>query len=181
MNSGSIARRYARALLKIGVDSGRLDQFSAELDRFSEAMRVQPLLMPVLGNPTYGYQRRRAVLEDLTSRLNVAGVVRSLLLLLLDRSRLVVFPEIARAYAEFVDEHQGQVRAQVTSVAELDAETKRRLTDALEQSTGKRVMLSTRSDASLIAGIVTQIGSIVYDGSVQTRLAAMREHLATGS
>jgi F-type H+-transporting ATPase subunit delta len=41
------------------------------------------------------------------------------------------------------------------------------------------VLLEKREDASIIGGIVTQLGDLVFDGSVRTQLAEMREELLT--
>jgi F-type H+-transporting ATPase subunit delta len=44
--------------------------------------------------------------------------------------------------------------------------------------TGKSVRLSFTTDEELIGGIVTRIGSTIYDGSVRNQLQQVRERLA---
>ena len=46
--------------------------------------------------------------------------------------------------------------------------------------TGKQVEFKFKTDASLIGGVVTRIGSIVYDGSVRNQLQEIRERLKLG-
>jgi F-type H+-transporting ATPase subunit delta len=48
---------------------------------------------------------------------------------------------------------------------------------ALGQASGKQVLVSTRVDPAIIGGAVARIGSTVYDGSVTTQLARMRQKL----
>jgi F-type H+-transporting ATPase subunit delta len=43
--------------------------------------------------------------------------------------------------------------------------------------TGKHIQLSVEADPSLIGGVVTRIGSTVYDGSIRTQLEKMRQRL----
>jgi len=44
--------------------------------------------------------------------------------------------------------------------------------------TGKKARLTFATDESLLGGIVTRIGSTVYDGSVKNQLSRLREELA---
>jgi len=79
-----------------------------------------------------------------------------------------------------LDVYVGRVRASVTSADRLEAEQVARLKKALEGKTGKHVVLEQQTDPELIAGMVTQIGSVVYDGSIRTRLQQMRHTLLAG-
>jgi F-type H+-transporting ATPase subunit delta len=47
----------------------------------------------------------------------------------------------------------------------------------MERATGKRVAIIHKQDPALIAGVVTQIGDQVVDGSVRARLSSFRESL----
>ena len=46
---------------------------------------------------------------------------------------------------------------------------------------GSRVTLKTRVDASLLAGVVTRIGDLLLDGSLQSQIATLHESLRRGS
>jgi F-type H+-transporting ATPase subunit delta len=84
-------------------------------------------------------------------------------------------PGIARALRAMVDENAGRVRAQVTSAKPLDPQMEARIRTAIGKATGRQVVLEKREDASLIAGIVTQVGDVVYDGSLASQLAELRQ------
>jgi F-type H+-transporting ATPase subunit delta len=47
----------------------------------------------------------------------------------------------------------------------------------LESSTGSEVILSVEEDPSLIGGVLTRIGNVIYDGSLKTQLAKVKENL----
>jgi F-type H+-transporting ATPase subunit delta len=69
------------------------------------------------------------------------------------------------------------VRALVTSAKPLSPLVENRIKSALEARTGKTVLVEKREDPSLIAGVVAQIGDLVFDGSVRTQLANVRQQL----
>jgi len=177
---GSIARRYAKALLEIGAASKNAEAMATELDSLAAAYRSSPELAEALRNPIFPLSKRRAVLDEITQRLGASRSVRNFALLLLDRGRIKSLPDIARAYAVLLDESLGRVRVRVTSPRPLDSEHERRLRQALEKRTGKNVLLEKYEDASLLGGIVSQIGDIVYDGSVRTQLENLKHQLLAG-
>lgn len=179
MISGSIARRYAKALLAIGVEAKTFEKLGDELKQFAGLMGNKEL-RETLENPSYPLSKRKAIITQLVARLKPSKTMQSFVLLLTDRNRLGALPSIDREYEKMVDIHAGRVRADVTSAMKLNLTDVTRLKQALEKKTGKNVILKQDTDPELIAGMVTQIGSIVYDGSIRTRLEQMRQTLIEG-
>jgi F-type H+-transporting ATPase subunit delta len=175
--SGSVSRRYARALFGIGVDRGDFEQLGRELGDFAELWSSSPDLRQALENPVFKPSDKRTVLERLLPRVAPTREVQKFVLLLLDRRRIAALPAIARAYRELADEHTGRVRALVTSAQPLAPAEADRVRRSLEQRTGKKVILETAVDAGLIGGIVARVGDLVLDGSVRTQLANLRAKL----
>jgi F-type H+-transporting ATPase subunit delta len=177
--AGSIGRRYAKALLSIGVATKSFDALGRELDRAADTISRSPELKNALENPVFAVSKRRQVLEQLARPLALSTTVKNLLLLLLDKGRINALPDIARAHRELVDEQAGRARAVVTSAAPLDPGVESRLKGALEKQTGKAVILDKRIDPSLIGGVVAQVGDLVFDGSIKTQLDQIRQDLLT--
>lgn len=175
--SGSVARRYARALLMIGLETKRLRLLVDEVDRMAKSIDASSELRDVLLNPMVLKSQRKKVLDALAKRLAVSPGVRNTCMLLVDRGRAEILPAIARELRTMVDMHEGVVRAEVISPAPLSTIYKNRLSNALEGATGKKIELTARQDESLIGGVVTRVGGVVYDGSLKTRLSRVREEM----
>ncbi|HEX2567933.1 MAG TPA: ATP synthase F1 subunit delta [Polyangia bacterium] len=176
---GSVARRYAKALLEIGVAHKNAEAMGQELDRLVELFQSSIELADTLRNPVFPLSRRRAVLDEVIKRLAFSpqSMVRNFTLLLLDRGRIASLPDIAREYRGLLDESLGRVRVQVTSATPLDGAVESRLQQALAHQTGKTVILEKSVDPALVGGIVSQIGDVVYDGSVRTQLDNLKQQL----
>jgi F-type H+-transporting ATPase subunit delta len=174
---GSVARRYARALFGIGVDTGKFEALGQEIGELAELWASSPELRQALENPVFRPSEKRAVLEQLLPRVAPTAEVRRLALLLLERRRILLLPAIARAYRDLADAHMGQVRAKVTSAEQLAPAALERVRRSLEQRTGKKVIVEVAVDAALIGGVVAQVGDLVLDGSVRTQLADLRQKL----
>jgi F-type H+-transporting ATPase subunit delta len=177
MITGSLARRYAKALLQIGIERQTYDALGRELERAGDTLKGSPELRNALENPVFSLDKRRLVLDDVSRRLALSKTVRNFVMLLLDKGRIAALPDIARVYRTLVDAHAGRVRATVTSARPLDPMLETRLKTALERQSGKVVILEKKEDPSIVGGLVTQLGDMVYDGSVRTQLQQLRDEL----
>jgi F-type H+-transporting ATPase subunit delta len=97
--------------------------------------------------------------------------------MLADRDRLVLLPDLLEIYRDRLMEHLKIVRAEITTAEPLPAQRASALQQRLAAATGRSVTLTTKVDPSIIGGMVTRIGSTVYDGSVATQLQAIRQRL----
>lgn len=174
MISGSVARRYARALLAIGKDQQKDDVIAAEFERLAQVYERSRDLQDALRNPVFSASQRQGVLDSITARLGLSKTTQDTARLLLSRGRIPELPGIARALRELVDEQAGRVRARLISAKPIDKATEVRIRAALGRGTGKSVVLETTEDPSLIAGIVAQVGDVVYDGSLAAQIQALR-------
>lgn len=177
MIAANISRRYAKAMLELGVEAGNVDAMVEETDRVAQAYATSPELQRVLGDPLVPYASKKGILTDLAAALTLGPVAKNTLLILGDRRRLRLLPEVAQLLREMNDLRKGVVRAEVTSAVNLSDAFYERLRQQLEKMTGKKVVLDKKTDPTLIAGVVTRIGDQVFDGSIQSRLQSLKNAL----
>ena len=178
MISGSIARRYAKALIEIGVEDGNYERIGREVRALARALKTSQELALALSNPAFPRSDREKILRAVLQRIGASQIVVNFTRLLLDRERVVVTPDISRELDAMIDERAGRAQAQVRSATALDAGQRERLTRALESLSGKKVELAIDTDPGLLGGIVAKVGDTVYDGSLRTQLEKMKQTLA---
>jgi len=172
-----VARRYAQALLELGTEQGILDRLVEELGTVANAWEASPELQNALENPLVAHAAKQAVISELAEQIGATPTTKHALLLLVDRRRTKALPYLAQQLRELADAKKGLVRAEVTAAAPLTDAYYARLQAQLEKMTGQRVVIDRKTDASLIAGVVTRIGDRILDGSLRTRLQSMRDAL----
>jgi F-type H+-transporting ATPase subunit delta len=132
----------------------------------------------VLLNPVVPVPRKRAAMGALTSRGQLLPMVSKLLGLLAERDRLVLLPDLLSAYRDRLLEFRNVVRAEITTTTALPADRVKAIEASLARASGRTVMLSAKVDPQIIGGVVTRIGSTIYDGSVTRQLQRMKDKLS---
>jgi F-type H+-transporting ATPase subunit delta len=97
--------------------------------------------------------------------------------LLLDRKRVEHLPEISSVFTQMLEEARGIARAKVRTAIPLDEEIEKKLTDVLQQITGKKIFMEKFVDKSLIGGVAVRVGDRLLDSTIRTRLREMKEEL----
>ena len=179
MSTRASAARYARALLDVAVKESSTEQADRELTAFADLLRQHPDLQRALIHPSVNAAAKKAVVQQLLDRLQPSSPAGKLLLMLAERDRLVLLPDVVDVYRERLNELQRIIRAEVTTAEPLADEHAAQLRELLAAATGQTVTLTTKVDPSIIGGMVTRIGSTVYDGSVATQLQTIKQQLAS--
>jgi F-type H+-transporting ATPase subunit delta len=177
MIAGSVARRYARALFELALEEGNSEKVGEDVAEFTAALAESAEVWRTLTNPGLTRPERRDLLDQLLTRAGLQVSTNNFMRLLIDNGRLDHVPAIAREYRDLNDAHLGRIRATVRSAVELDSAEIDRLRGLLQDVSGKTVMLEHRVEPDLIGGMVTEVGGLMFDGSLRTQLRRIRERL----
>jgi F-type H+-transporting ATPase subunit delta len=178
MSVQTMARRYSSALADVVREGGEAAEVQAELAQWEEMIQSTPNLLEVLRNPTIALDQKRAVLNKLIERAKPRQTTVNFLKVLLQNQRLTELGEINRKFAEVLDVRAGMVAATVTTARAVPESSQQQLHAKLTGLTGKKVRVNFATDPDLLGGIVTRIGSTVYDGSVRNQLQMIKEKMA---
>ena len=170
------ANRYAKALMDVLYPDSAEAGYE-QLLRFAVVLQDEPDAARVLANPSIAADRRKALVEAIGKALRFNPSVIRFLNLLVERDRLSLLDEITTTYQKLMDEKLSIVRAQITSAKPLDAGEQEQLVGRLRSVTGKQVRMQVAVDPSLIGGLVAQVGSTIYDGSLRQQLKTFKNRL----
>jgi F-type H+-transporting ATPase subunit delta len=176
----SVVGTYARAFADVVMTgSSHLDPARAlqELHSIESLLAESDQLRRVLENPSIPGDRKRAVLDAITTKLGTTRQVRNFVAVLTDHRRLPLFSEILKQLQQELDDRQGLAEAKVSTARQLTDPEKQALETEIAKLTGKKVRAKYEQDASLLGGAVVQVGSTIYDGSVKGQLEKIREQL----
>ncbi|HQU81586.1 MAG TPA: ATP synthase F1 subunit delta [Pyrinomonadaceae bacterium] len=177
MSNETVARRYASALADVVVKSGDTETVKNELKTWEEMMTSNGDLLNAFRNPAIQHASKEKVLESLLEKAKPSKTTANFLRVLLRNSRLTELGSINEKFASVLEERSGVVAANITSARALSEAEKAELQTKLERLTGKKINLNFDIKQEIIGGVVTRIGSTVYDGSVKTQLENLKQQL----
>jgi len=177
MSVQAVARRYASALADVVLGGNEAREVQGELKIWDEMLQSNSNLREVFANPTVALDKKRAVLNRLIEMARPRPTTANFLKVLLQNQRLTELGEINRKFAQVLDERAGVVAATVTTARPIASAGHEQLRAALAALTGKQVLIDFVTDPELIGGVVTRIGSTVYDGSVRNQLQQVKEKM----
>ncbi len=177
MRQTILARRYAKALFAVGQEDGKSQAYSEALNAMGEFLESYPEAMGALTNLISPMELREKVMEQLISAVQADNNLSNFLNLLVEKKRAGILPEIATEFQGLVDADQNVSRGKIVSAMEITEELRAKVQATLENITGKKVILTSEVDPSIIGGIVAKVGDLVMDGSIKTQLAGLNESI----
>ncbi|MCU0661118.1 MAG: ATP synthase F1 subunit delta [Myxococcota bacterium] len=177
MITGSIARRYAKALVAIGEEKDAMLGLVREVQRVAEVWDGSDILRQASTSPLLPQWERRKVLSSVVERLGVSAVCKNFVNLLFDRGKLGELPAISREVGNLSDLKENRLRVEVAAPVALSEDVLMRLRAGLARRTGKTVVVTERRDPELLGGVVATVGGVMYDGSLRTSLRQLKESM----
>jgi F-type H+-transporting ATPase subunit delta len=157
--------------------SEQAGQGLAQLEGFASVLASEPAAGQILMNPVIPHEQRERFIQQIADVLGLDSRVRRLISLLVDRRRVAILDEVIQIYQQMLDDQNGIVRAIVTSATPLTESEEAEISQRLEKSLGKRVIMDVQQDMAILGGVVVRIGGTVYDGSVRQHLAGFKSRL----
>jgi len=173
----AVANRYSRALADVVAKTGDYRTVLQELADFAAAYRSSPELREVCDTPALPLGGKLAVIEALTKRLGSSHVTLNFLRVLASHYRMALIEHVVESFRNIANERLGVVQVKISTAADLSKEEQELLRSRFSELTRKQTEIEFHLDHDLVGGIVAQIGSTVYDGSIRGRLERIRERL----
>jgi F-type H+-transporting ATPase subunit delta len=170
------ARVYAEALFEVARDKDRLDPIGDGLTQFADAVDASRDLQIFLFSPHFTSAEKSDGLRRAVSGAEPELV--NFLELLIEKHRMPEVFRIRREFEELWKKENRRIDVTVTSAAELDPAVVEKIGGEIERQTGQKVDLASRVDEEILGGIVLQVGNMVLDASIRSRLEKLRKSVA---
>jgi len=171
------AKRYSQAVFNIALQAKELNRWQSDLRKIASLVK-DDALFALLQNPELDFDNKARVLSERLGVINPLAL--KLVSLLVTKGRLDMIGDIADEYQRLLDNYrgvEGAEVAEVTTAIPLDDEDRLRLAQRLTTIIGKPVVLKPKVDSSLIGGIIIRIGDKLIDGSIRSKLEALKNEL----
>jgi len=170
-----VAGRYASALFALAREQRNTDEVAAALARFDALVAESEDLQRLVRSPVFSTRDQLKALAPILEGAGISGVAANFIKLVVAKRRLFFIRDMIRDYSRLNDALNGVARAEVTSAEPLNEANVAALKETLAAVSGdKDVRLTAKVDPSIIGGLIVKLGSRMVDGSLKTKLNAIR-------
>ncbi len=170
------ARVYSEALFEVAKEKGKLDSIREQLAQFADALEGNSELRVFFFSPYFSSTEKGDGLKRAIDGADPEFL--NFLELLIEKHRMPEIFRIRRRFEERWKEENRRIDVTVTSAVELDPAVVSKIGEEIERQTGRKVELASRVDGEILGGIVLQVGNMVLDASIRSRLEKLRKSVA---
>ncbi len=175
MLATTFARRCAEAMFELARENGKLEEWRSELTEIAK-LATDPEIVAFAENTKIPLHSK---LELLRERLTgISQLPLNLAYFLIARGRFRELEQVVQAYGRLLDEQYGIKHAEVVTAIPLSETERENIKKYLESVTGGEVVLNLKVDPNIIGGFIARVDSSLIDGSIRTRLQALKKTLA---
>jgi ATP synthase F1 delta subunit len=174
-----VARVYAEALFEVGRDKGKLDALQQQLGQFADEVDRNRDLQVFFFSPYLSSAEKQEGIERAITGAEPELI--NFLELLVDKHRMTEVFRIRREFEELWKQENRRIDVTVTSAVDLDPAVVAKIGEEVERQTGEKVDLASRVDGDILGGIVLQVGNMVLDASIRSRLEKLRKSVASAA
>lgn len=167
---------YAKAIFEIAQSEGEIERVADELFRVARVLEKENKLRESLTDIALPTDAKEKLLDKLLGE-KVSPHTLNVLKFVISQGKARRLVEIADELARLAEEESNREIAEVRTAIPLDEQTTKKLEKALGEATGKHVTVKVIVDPSVIGGVVARVGDTVIDGSIQSKLQLLKEHL----
>jgi F-type H+-transporting ATPase subunit delta len=167
---------YAKAIFEIAGSEGEIERIADELFRIARVLEGHHELREALTDIAVRLELKEKLLDEILGE-KVSPHTLNVLKFVVSQGRARRLVEIADELAALAEEEAKREIAEVRTAVPLNGDQTQKLAEALGKATGKNVSVKVIVDPSVIGGVVARVGDTVIDGSIQSKLEALREHL----
>ncbi len=172
-----IARRYAKALFSITKNDKETEAVKKELETLSNLIETNREIKNFIFNPIFGKDEKEKILTGALQKIKGADIAKNFIRLLLKKDRIKYLKEVVESLSILIIEKQNKKKAMITTIAKLPDSSLSKIKSRLSDITKKDIELEERVDDSIIGGVIIQVGSLVYNGSIKTQLESVKNRL----
>ena len=128
-------------------------------------------------NPTIVKEDKRDVIFAIADQNNFSKVLKNFLGFVAMKNRLFFLGKIIEGFLNLVSDNKGELKAKLVSSKKLSTEEQKKIQIELSKDFKSPLNINYEYDPDLIGGLIIQIGSVMVDTSIKTKLKKLEKNM----
>ncbi len=175
--SNSTAKSYALALYELSKESSEINKVEEEIKNLRKIINDSPDFKEMILSPTVTKEDKKNVLIIIADKNNFSNVLKKFLGFIAIKNRLFFLNMIIESFLNLVSKSKGELKAKLISSKKLSDEEKNKIASELSKDFKSQLNIDYTYDPNLIAGLIIQVGSVMVDTSIKTKLTKLEKNM----
>ena len=175
--SNSTSKSYALALYEISKENSEVDKIENEMKSFSRLLKESSDFKDMILSPIVSKEDKKNVIFTIAEKNNFSPNLKKFLGFVALKNRLFYLSNIIESFLNLVSNSKGELKAKVVSSKKLSIEEQKRIQNELSDNLKSKLNINYEYDPNLIAGLIIQVGSLMVDTSIKTKLKKLEKNM----
>jgi F-type H+-transporting ATPase subunit delta len=175
--SNSTSKSYALALYELSKESSSLNKIEEEIKSLKKLLKESLNFKEMISSPTIAKNEKQNVIFAIAEQNNFSLTLKKFLGFVAAKNRLFFLSKIIESFLNLVSNNKGELKAKLISSKELSTEEQKKIQDELSQDFKSTLNIDYKYDPDLIAGLIIQVGSVMVDTSIRTKLKKLEKNM----
>ena len=175
--SNSTSRSYALALYELAKENSELNKTEEEINGLKDLLSKSSDFKEMILNPTVTKEEKNKVITEMSNEYNFSQTLKKFLGFLTNKNRLFFLNQIIDSFLNFLSSNKGELKAKLVSSKELSKVEIEKISNELSKDFKSTLNIDYKYDPDLIGGLIIQIGSVMVDTSIETKLKKLEKNM----
>ena len=175
--SNSASQSYALALYELSKNNSELDKIDEEMKSLNKLLIESSDFKEIILDPTIAKEDKKNVIFKIADQNNFSQTLKKFLGFITIKNRLFFLGKIIESFLNLVSNNKGELKAKLVSSKKLSIEEQKRIQNELSKNLKSSLNIDYIYDPDLIAGLIIQVGSVMVDTSIKTRLEKLKKNM----
>ena len=175
--SNSTSKSYAIALYELSKENSELDKVEDEMKKLNKLLDSSADFKEMILSPTVAKDDKKNVIFKIADQNNFSETFKKFLGFVAIKNRLFFLDKIIESFLNLASNNKGELKAKIVSSKKLSTGEQKKIQNELSEDFKSQLNINYEYDPDLIAGLIIQIGSVMIDTSIKTKLKKLEKNM----
>jgi len=175
--SETSASRYSLALYELAIEVNMLSEIEVHSASIINLIASSEDFNSLIKDPTNNKEDQLNALNKISEKYKINELLTKFLNFLISKRRFFYVDKILKNFGETCSIKRGELKAELISAKDLTENEVSSIKEELTKNFSSKIKLNYKHDASLIGGLIVQVGSTMVDTSIKNKLQQIENRM----
>ena len=175
--SNSTAKSYALALYELSKENSELEKAEDGMKGLKTLLKESSDFREMILSPTVSKEDKKNIILTLADQNNFSENLKKFLGFIAIKNRLFFLNKIIESFLNLVSISKGELKAKLISSKKLSIDEQKKIQKELSEEFKSSLNIDYEHNPDLIAGLIIQVGSVMVDTSIKTKLKKLEKNM----